>query len=226
MTPHRLHRLAFSPRASRSLFAASILGASLALLASASGCKLMAAGAVLFGNEPTRDVPAEWPHLNDKKIAVAVWAEMDTLFEYPYVQLEIGRHIEDALGPQVKGVTFVPSQQVVQYQQREPNWDRRSPCELGEKLGADRVLFIELTQYTTREPDSPHLFRGRISANVKIFDSTAADTAPPYRTVVETTYPADSTGEYGTDDVSIRKLTMETFAREVAQKFYDRKEKL
>ena len=36
---------------------------------------------------------------------------------------------------------------------------------LGARFGADRALMIELTQYTTREPESPHLYRGRIAAN-------------------------------------------------------------
>jgi hypothetical protein len=196
------------------------------LLATGTGCKLMAYGATMWGTPPTRTIPAEWPHLAGKKVCVVVWAEMDTLFEYPFVQLEVARHIEDAMAPVIERIRFVPSQEVVDYQQRDAEWDRKPSAEIGAHFGADRVIFVELTQYTTREPDSPHLYRGRISGNVKVYDPTYPTAGPLYRTTVDTVYPPDTPGQYGSDDISIRKAAMEAFAKDVMGKFADRKEKL
>jgi len=39
-------------------------------------------------------------------------------------------------------------------------------------------------------------------------------------------YPPDTPGQYGSDDVTIRKTTMGAFAKDVMGKFADRKEKL
>jgi len=201
-----------------------LLGTCLSLaLGGTLGCRLLAAPFLLWGKPPTKDVPAEYPYLADKKVCVVVWAELDTLYEYPNVQLEVAEHIRAALEAKVDGVTFIPSRQVVDLQRQDPDWDRTDPAALGARFGADRVLVVELTQYRTRDPDSPHLFRGRISAGIKVYDTAYRDAAPSYSTVVETAYPPDSPGTWGTNDSAIRWATMEAFAADVATQFYDRK---
>lgn len=193
-----------------------------ALLVPMAGCRLLATPILLWGSEPTKQIPAEFPHLQNKKVCTLVWAEMDTLFEYPQVQYELSEHVRAALEGTVPGISFIPNRQVVDFQRRTPEWERSDPVVLGARFGAERVLMIELTQYGTREPDSPHLYRGRISANVKVYNAARPNTAPVYRTVVETVYPPDSVGQWGSDDRSIRRGTMEAFASDVAGKFYDR----
>ena len=85
---------------------------------------------------------------------------------------------------------------------------------------------IELTQYTTREPDSPHLYRGHMGANVKVYDTAYPNSAPTYKTTVETVYPPDTMGAYGTDDRGIQRAMMQAFASELAGKFHERQEKV
>ena len=196
------------------------------LLWAASGCKLLAAPALMWGSEPTKEIPAEYPYLPGKKVCIAVWADSETLIEYPWVQLDVSEHVSAAMETAVRGISFVPNRKVVELQRRESDWDRRDPALLGARFGADRVLMIELTQYTTREPESPHLYRGRISANVKVYDTQYPSSAPTYRTGVEVVYPLESMGQWGTDDQAIRKATMGAFAQEVAGKFYDRRVKV
>jgi hypothetical protein len=196
------------------------------LLALTGGCRLLAAPVLMWGKEPTKEVPAAYPYLRDKKVSVLVWADSETLFEYPWVQLEVSEHVAAAMQPNVSGISFVPNRQVVELQRREPDWDRSDPAVLGAQVGADRVLMIELTQYTTREPESPHLYRGRIAANVKVYDTAYRNSAPVFKAAVETVYPPESAGQWGTDDVGIRKATMEAFALDLAGKFYDRRVKV
>jgi len=196
------------------------------VLTAAGGCRLLAQPALLWGTEPTRHVPAEFPYLQGKKVCILVWADAETLFEYPWVQLEVSEHIAEALKPNVRGVTLVPNRSVVEMQQRDADWDRKDPAALGARLGAERVLMVELTQYTTREPDSPHLYRGHIAGNIKVYNTGYRDAAPVFKTSVEAVYPPDSAGQWGSDDQSVRKAAMEAFATEVAGKFYDRRIKV
>jgi hypothetical protein len=153
-----------------------------------AGCQWLAAPWLMWGPEVTKTVPAEYPYLAGKKACVLVWAEMDTLFVYPHVQLEVAEHVAYAMQGKVEGVSFTPNR--------------------------------------TREPDSPHLYRGRISANVSVYDTAYPNSEPAYRTVVETVYPPDSVGQWGSSDNGIRLATMQLFAEEVAGKFYDRKVKV
>ena len=196
------------------------------LLTLTGGCKIFASPFLLWGKQPTKDVHAEYPYLQDKKVCIIVWADSETMFEFPWVQLEMSEHAATALTPNIPGITFIPNRKVCELQRREHNWDREDPTVLGARFGADRVLMIELTQYTTREPESPHMYRGRISANVKVYDTAYKNSAPTYNTSIETVYPQDSAGEWGTDDVGIRKAAMETFALDLAGKFYDRQVKV
>ncbi len=186
------------------------------------GCKLFAAPFLLWGKEPTKDVPAEYPYMQGKKVCLLVWADSETLFEYPWVQLEISEHVATTMKPNIPEISFIPNRKIIDLQRRDFDWERGDPAVLGARFGADRVLMIELTQYTTREPESPHLYRGRIAANVKVYDTAYRRSAPVFKTSVETVYPPDSVGQWGTDDAGIRKATMEAFAIDLAGKFYDR----
>lgn len=201
---------------------ASLLGA----LCLTAGCNLIAAPFLMWAPEPTKEVPAQWPHLHDKSVCILVWADADTLIEHSWVQLEIAEHVEKSLEPNVEGITFIPNRKVYDLMRREPNWDRTDPAVLGERFGAERVLMIELTQFTTREPESPHLYRGHISGNVKIYNVEYPGSAPVFKTLVESVYPPESAGQWGTNDREIRKAAMEAFASEVASRFYDRRVKV
>lgn len=204
-----------------------------ALAGCLAGCQWFAAPFLLWGEEPTRTVPAEYPYLTGKKVAILVWADSDTLFEYPQVQLEVSEHVAAALDSADELATkkgarlaIVPNRQVTAYQRSEVNWDREHPAKIGKQFSADRVLMIELTQYTTREPESTHLYRGRIAGNIKVYDPAYPDSRPAYKTTVEVAYPPESQGEWGTDDRAIRKSTMELFGSQVATKFFEHQEKI
>lgn len=206
-----------SPRALFALFP---------LLLPAAGChQLVMAPWVLWGEEPTRTVKAEYPYLQDKKVTVAVWAEMDTTFEFPFVQTEVGSFVEDALRTSVKGVTVTPTRQVVEYQNRNGDWDRAAPEAIGKHFGAQRLIVVELTQYSTREPDNTHLMRARVAANVKVYDTSYPNSEPVYKTEVRAEYPPDGPGAWGVSEATLRGEAMRVFAQELAGRFYDRKVK-
>ena len=198
-------------------------GLLLGLLAVAlGGCNLAALPFLLWADEPTRKVAAEYPYLGEKRTCIVVWAEMDTLFEYRDVQWELSEFVAAELESKVPGTTVVPCREVVDYQRRTLDWDRQDPAELGKRFGAERLLLIELTQYGTREPDSPHLYRGHVGANLRVYDTAYPKSEPAYRGSVDTVYPPDSVGLWSSDDRGIRRAMMQAFAVDVANKFYDR----
>lgn len=196
-------------------------------LVAATGCQLIAAPFLMWGPEATKDVPAEYPHLHDKEVCLVVWCDPDTLFEYPNVRFEVSEYVAYAMkAAGIKGLSFVSNRQVTDLQAREPKWEKEPPGRLGAKFHADRVLTIELTQYTMREPDNPHLYRGHISANLRVYDCNSPDARWQWQGSTEIAYPPDSVGQWGSDERTIRRAAMELFASEVAGKFYDRKIKV
>ena len=139
---------------------------------------------------------------------------------------ELAEHVRIALESNIAGLAIIPNAQVVDLQNRDPDWETQNPARIGARFGADRTLMIALTQYTTREPRSPHLYRGRVGANVKVYNNEHPEAAPVYKTTVETVYPPDSVGSYGTDDRTIRRAMMQEFAATAAGRFYDRQVKV
>ncbi len=196
------------------------------MLAAAShaiiGCRALAFPFLMWGEAPTKEVSAEYPHLAGRQVLVMVRAEADTLFDYPHVQYELARYVQAAIEPNVSGVGFVPAKPVAEMQQQEPSWDKTPPAAHARRFRADRVLRIELTRYGTREPESPHLFRGHIHATVSIYDPAYGDNVDAvYRTTIESVFPEGGPGSYGVNDREVRRAVMEQFATQLARKFYD-----
>jgi hypothetical protein len=213
----RLTLLPFSARLARSLVLAPLLLA---------GCKWAMVPWVMWGEEPTKTVRAEFPHLEGWKVCVAVWAERDAEFEYPFVRMEVASYVGKSLQERVKGARPVDADAVYRYQNRDPDWDRRPPADIGRHFDAERVLLIELAQYTVRSPESPHLLRGYITGTAKVYDATKPGTEPLYSTDVRAVHPPDGPGAWGTSEDTIRREAMELFAEELVGKFYDRKVKV
>ncbi len=194
----------------------------LPLVAASAGCQAFTAAVLILGGEPTKNVPAEYAYMAKQKVCVLVRAEMETQFEYPHVQWEVADHVRVALEANVKGATVVDPRKVVDFQRRDSGWEKMDPAVVGKRFSADRLLEISLTEYTTREPDSPHIYRGHISALISVYNTEYPNSEPVYTKEIQTVYPPDSQGDWGTGDKAIRRATMEAFAQDVAGKFYDR----
>lgn len=179
----------------------------------------------MWAPEPTKPVPAEYPYLAGKKACVVVWAEPETLFEYPNVQLEISEFVGNALTRNVQGLTLTPNRQVAELQKKNRDWERVSPAKIGTHFGVERVIVIELAQYSMRDVENPHLLRGRINAAMKVYDTAYPDAGPSYKTSVDAAYPPDSPGKWGSDERGIRRGAMEAFAEAVSRKFFDHRVK-
>ncbi len=188
------------------------------------GCRAVALPWLLWGEPPSKTVPADYPYLAGKRVGVIVRADVGVLFEFPHVQWEVADHVTVALENNVRGVKTIEARKIAEYQRREPDWDKEDPPRLGRKFDADRLIEINLTQYTTRDPESPYVQRAHIAAVINVYNTEYPNSAPAYSTEVRVAYPPQE-GEHGLSDAAIRRGGMEAFAAEVAGKFYERKVK-
>jgi hypothetical protein len=180
---------------------------------------------LLFGGD-TQDVKAEFNGLSDKTVAVIVFAEKSVQFEYSDVQLSVSARVTGELVKNVKKIKAVDPRRILKYQDENVYWDEKDKTELGKLFGADYVLFIALVEYSTREPGSVNLYRGRITAQVSLYK-----VGMPERTArvwqdkdVRVVYPEhDVTGQPQENDRVIREKTEADFAEKLGKKFYDHK---
>ncbi|MCA9244554.1 MAG: hypothetical protein KDA32_11395 [Phycisphaerales bacterium] len=205
------------------MMTAAALGAVLVAL---PGCQLAGALAVLLP-APKKTVKAEYPYMNNEKLCILVNAEMETLFDFPHVQYELSEYISREVEKNVKGATVVSPRTIDELQRRDSRWSMRDPARIGAQFGATKVMVIDLTQYATREADSPHLYRGRVSANIRVYDADYFDHQPTFTASIDTVWPTDSpAGAWGIDDAEVRDATMRQFADELVGRFYDRRVEL
>lgn len=187
-----------------------------------AGCRPALFTGLMWGPATSKTVPAEYPYLRNQTLCILVRAEPETLFEFPHVQWEVADHVRIALEANVKGLKVVDCKQVADFQQRDATWAKMDPAAIGKRFGADRVLEIDLTQYTTRDPDSPHIHRGHVHGVLSIFQVKFPDHEPSYTADIRTFYPPTGTGEWAKPERVMRRQMMEAFAQDVANKFYER----
>jgi hypothetical protein len=72
---------------------------------------------------------------------------------------------------ELEGVTFPTTPAaVVRFQQNHPEYEAVPPAEVAAKLGARRVIYVEIENLQTRSDASVELYRGSASATLKVIE--------------------------------------------------------
>ncbi|OPX24940.1 MAG: hypothetical protein B1H04_01090 [Planctomycetales bacterium 4484_123] len=200
------------------------------LSASLCGCSgLRYVGFLFAPSAPMKTVPAEYD-MKGKTLAVVVFARPETLLEYPQVYIELFDAVRVELKNRVRNVTLVDPRRVVRYQDANPNWDSQRPEKLCRVFGCDAVLLISLIEFSTREPGSIHLARGRITAEASVYepDRTAGGGGRGgcvwrSKTIRVIFPPKSPVGLAAEDDWKLRLHTERLFAAALVKSFYKHK---
>jgi len=205
----------------------TILPALLMLVAAGAGCNMLAYPLYLIApSPPRRTVKAECDRLPEKAVAVVISASMDTLYEYPYTRHELTACIARELQDNIRKVQVIDPTRVIRYQNANVHWNTHPVTEVGRALGADYVLYISLSEFSTHEPGSINLPVGRISAATSLWD-VAADPVDPAACVWRKTNVAvkvdASTGLLAWDPSALRREMQWVFASKLTKYFYDHK---
>jgi hypothetical protein len=189
------------------------------------GCNLMVPFA--FVGDPKKRVLPEFDKLPGKRVAILVWTDPATLFDYPYARIEIATYIADKLSYEMaqrkRGTQVVDPRDLEDFLQKNAA-ARVNPWEVGRHFNADYVIYIEVLEFQIRSPDEPQFLRGRVEAAVAVHDtgerSREADrfTLTPVRTVYPDNTPVMLTA---TNAPLVREATYRAFAEQVARKFYE-----
>lgn len=200
------------------------------LLCTACGCNLLTP--IIFIGEHQKRVLAEFDKLPQSKVAVHVWTEPATLFDYPHARFELGSYIADKLSFELEEreleVTVVDARDVEDFLQE--NVDAQvDPVLVGEKFDADWVIYVEVLRFQMRDPEEPQFIRGRISTSVVAHDMRADPGEPKKYDLapVEAEFPIErSILASRANEIAVREGTYRLLAELVARKFYAYEEDL
>jgi hypothetical protein len=120
-------------------------------------------------------IPAPCPSLKGKRVVVLVTsvASGDGIG----IEQEVGRALIDTLTKEIKKIDIVDQTQVRAWAQAKPTWT--DPAEAARAFEADVVIFLEIREFETQNPNSPGLFEGHSNTHIR---------------VVELAHPTDSKG--------------------------------
>jgi len=194
-------------------------------LAAVGGCNLLTP--LIFMGEHKKLVSPEFDKLAGHRVAVHVWTDPATLFDYPFARFELATYVAEKLGSQSGqrnlDVEVVDSRDVEDFVQRNLS-AQVDPVVVGKHVNADYVIFLEILDFQIRDPMQSQFLRGRIHASVSVHDLRAgADAVHRYElTPVDCIYPESSPVLFSaTNSPMVREGVYRMFADRVARKFYE-----
>lgn len=175
----------------------------------------------------TKNVAPEYDKLPNHKVLIMLWAEPETLYDYPYIRYELSEYIGDKIRANVKGVQVVNERKIEEHLLRYPD-AAIDPDEVGQHFAAQIVIYIELLEFQIRDPEAPDLLQGQIEASIRVLNLTGQSGAAATQELdpVSITCPDIPVLYTATNPIVIRNETYRLFAEQVARKFYKHKEKL
>lgn len=197
---------------------ALVVGAALAC----SGCSYIKAAAYFL--QPTSEtINPEYSKLDNKQVLIYVWTPPEIAWDYPKLRLDLSAYLSEYLKKELgkKKVRFVDPLQVERYVEQQNTFEQ-DPAELGRHFKADVVLHLSVFEFSVRDPEMAHFYRGRLAASVQVYD--LANPEEPERIALQdakAVVPEDRPIgiENATAD-QIRGATYDAFTLEVGKKFH------
>jgi len=119
------------------------------------------------------DVEAKYTGLEDKTFAVVVASDRAVQADYPEAVTIITTEVTRRLAQFAGASGMVTAEDVLKYQAQHPGWVTLSPVDLAKVLSVDRLVYIDLQEYTLTDPGNPYLWSGRVSASIGVAESTS-----------------------------------------------------
>ena len=157
-------------------FRPSALLALLPVLAGA--CNIIGAAA---SRAPKPDILAAYKGLSNHSVGVVVWADRSLITDWPNLRIDMGNSIMSKLktaqaaagkdSKELLGTTFpYPAASFVKYQKDHPGLDALPITDVAPRLGVDRLIYIEVNDFSTRADGSIALYLGKIDVAMKIIE--------------------------------------------------------
>jgi len=161
------------------------------------------------------DAPAEFDDLKDKKVAVVVSTSAGLNSDASGIL--ISRHISELLARNVKKVEMVNPEEVDRIINDQPLGDR-SISEIGSRLRADYVVFVDIANLKLR--DGQTLFKGRSNTSVTAFKISDGERPVFKKTFPEFVYPQHGAPVTDFDEATFQRIYLAELALRIARTFY------
>lgn len=192
------------------------------------GCQI---GAIV-GRAIPQSVHAQYSGLAGQEVAVMVWAPRAIRIDYPRLMPDIAEGIQNDLQEkarqkqkqELKGTTFPwQPRSVIRFQKEHPELEGAPITTYAHRIsGISRLIYVEISDFSTRSDAAVQLLQGSISANVKVVEIADGSSRIAYENPsVQLTFPPRRPqGVINVPEEVIYSGTVRGLSRQVAELFY------
>ncbi len=138
-----------------------------------AGCNVIGfigAGKQAMEDQMLIEKPAEYS-LEGFTVAVVIDTDLAVHYEHPGISTVIATAVAGRIAMHVPNVKVIRPDAVARWQFETPQWSAMPSSEIAKSLSAQRVIYIDLQQYSLTPPGNQWLWEGRCSAMVGIIES-------------------------------------------------------
>lgn len=195
------------------------------MLSQLTGCA--AVGYMASAIPKSRD--AQYKNLAGKKVAVLVWAHRGLRIDYPNLQLDLGNTVQAQLLAKTDEDSLKLTQfpwevrSMLRFVRERPELEGQSVAQWAPRVSdIDRLIFIELMDFSTRSGTAVQLLRGGITVNVKVIEIENGVGKLAYESPnMKLFFPEDAPeGVVDVSEAAIYSGTVRAMGTEIARLFY------
>lgn len=165
----------------------------LSLLSVLSGCQIAALVGGIAENahrSGSTEYPADYVGLEGKSYAVIVSADRLIEADHPGITTRLTQIIDRDLHANAGASAHIPPARLLSFLYANPQWQALPRGELGELLGVDRLIVIELVEYRLHEPGNRYTWEGVASGIVEVYEvDSAVPDDPMYEHTMVISFP-------------------------------------
>lgn len=168
------------------------------------------------------EVPAQYAGLEGHTVAVVVQADYATLYAHPTLVQQLMYNISQRIAMNVPNVQVAPTQAVLLWQYRTPQWEAMPLGELAETMNVQRLVHVDVYEYRLHPPGNSWLWEGAVAADVGIIEADGFDPDSFVETfTVQATFPdVKGVGRESASAAQIETGLLTMFVQKAAWLFY------
>ena len=178
--------------------------------------------------------------LKNQKCAVIVWTDLRIRHEYGQIQRDLARLVQNQLTAQnlskedrddkkkaKPAIEFVDAASVVRFQREHPEIDGAPITDVAPRLGAGRVIYVEIEDFSAQSPTSIMILKGTAQATLRVVEVADRKAKVVFEEAgIKAAYPPHAPeGVVPTDKVNVRTIyegTLTELGNQIAARFEEK----
>ncbi|HUO10389.1 MAG TPA: hypothetical protein VM008_18935 [Phycisphaerae bacterium] len=185
------------------------------------GCNLLGFQEEVQGHP----VEAQYKGLADKSVAIVIYADQATTNEFPAAREELSAFISTKFRENLSTTKLLDYHEVMNWQDDTINWFGLTEKQIGKHFGVDRVLYIEVLDYSVHQKGGVGDLQGHLRANCKVYEIDTPGNDPAWSTLLDVSFPEDHAADPSqVPPDAVRSRTLDKFSEALLNCLYDHHE--